>query len=47
MWFGKLTRVNGNNEGNVIFITATGIVHVSNWVLFLVTITFLDLLMIH
>ena len=31
----------------MIFITATGTVHVSNRVLFLVTITFLDLLMIH
>ena len=31
----------------MIFITTTGNVHVASWVLFLVTIPFLDLIMIH
>ena len=47
-----LTGMNGNryltraSNGNVIFITATGDVHVASGVLFLVTILCLDLVMI-
>ena len=39
-----LTRA---GDGNVIFITTTDDVHVASWVLFLVTIPFLDFVMIH
>ena len=47
-----LTGVNGNryltrtSAGNVIFISATSNVHIASLVLFLVTIPFLDLVMI-
>ena len=45
--------MNGNRvltragDGNVIFITTTGNEHFASWVLFPVTIPFLDLVMIH
>ena len=39
-----LTRA---GDGNVLFIITTGYVHVPSWVLFLVTISILDLVMIH
>ena len=38
-----LTRA---SDGNGIFLTATGNVHVDSWVLFLVTVLFLDSVMI-
>ena len=47
-----LTGVNGNryltrtSDGNVLFITTTGNVHVPSWVIFLVTIPVFDLVMI-